>query len=98
MGIKEKIKKVLPKESIRKTAEKITEGKKEPQHLGNYSPEMVQQEVYSLQNTKPAFRAGKWNKRFDTVKELILLNISHGKNLVRNQELLRNMELIFNER
>jgi len=98
MGIKETLKKVIPKESARNTSKKITKGKKDPQHLGNYSHEMVYQEIYSLQNTKPSFRAGKWNKRFDTIKAVILKDISHGKHLAQNQEWLRNMELIYNER
>ncbi len=98
MGIKSKLKSVLPKENPRETSAKITEGKKEPQHLGNYSHEMVQQEIFSLQNTKPMFRAGKWNKRFDTVTNVILKNISQGQNLAQNQEWLRNLELIYNER
>jgi len=98
MGIKDKIKSVLPKESPRETSKKITEGKKEPQHLGNLSPEMVQQLIYSLQNTKPAFRDKKWNQAFDNITEVIMLNISHNKNLNLNQQFLRNMELIKNER
>jgi len=98
MGFKDKLKKVLPKETPRETSQQISEGKKEPQHLGNYSQEMIVQEIYSLQNTKPSFRAGKWNKRFETVKDVILHNLSKNRNPAQCQEWLRNMELIFNER
>ena len=64
MGIKDKFKK-----SARETSKKITDGVLPAQHLGEQSYETINQEIFSLRNTKPAFRAGKWDSRFDKVKE-----------------------------
>jgi len=92
MGIKEKFK------SARQKAEAITEGKLPTQHLGEQNYETINQEIYSLANTKPAFRAGKWNKRFETVKESIMSKLSRNKDSIMCQVWLRDMERIFNER
>lgn len=92
MGFKDKIK------SVRKQAEAITEGKLPTQHLGTQNYATINQEIYSLANTKPAFRAGKWNKRFDTVKESIMSKLSRNKDSIMCQVWLRDMEKIFNER
>ena len=93
MGIGEKI-----KEKARETAEKITDGKLPNQHLGEQNYETINQEIFSLRNTKPAFRAGKWNKRFDSVKESIMKKLSRNSNSIMCQVWLRDLEAIFNER
>ena len=93
MGIGEKI-----KEKARETAEKITDGKLPTQHLGEQNYETINQEIFSLRNTKPAFRAGKWNKRFDSVKESIMKKLSRNSNSIMCQVWLRDLEAIFNER
>ena len=86
------------KDKIRKTAEAITEGKIPNQHLGDQNYETINQEIFSLRNTKPAFRAGKWNKQFDTVKDSIMKKLSRNGNSIMCQVWLRDMEIIFNER
>lgn len=93
MGIKDKI-----KESVRLTAGKISEGKLPTQHLGNQNYETINQEIFSLRNIKPAFRAGKWDKRFETVKESILKKLSRNSNSIMCQVWLRDLETIHNER
>jgi len=92
MGLKDKLK------SVRETAEKITEGKLPTQHLGDQNYETINQEIYSLRNTKPMFRAGKWNKRFDTVKESIMKKLSRNNQSIMCQIWLRDLEAIHNER
>jgi len=57
--------------SARKIAEKISKGIMESQHLGSHTPETLQQELFSLRNTKPMFRDSKWRKRFDRISEEI---------------------------
>jgi len=53
--------------SLRQKAKEITEGKKEPEHLGSHTPETLTQEFFSLKNIKPMFRDDKWRKRFDNI-------------------------------
>jgi len=89
MGIKEK---------FRKTAEKITEGKLPAQHLGEQTYETINQEIFSLRNTKPAFRAGKWDSKFEKVKESIMKKLSRNSNSIMCQVWLRDLEAIHNER
>ncbi len=86
------------KQSAREIAKKISEGKAEPQHLGKYSAEMITQEIYSLQNTKPMFRDLKFQKRFETVRQAVMKKLSRNENSIMCQYWLRNMELIENER
>ena len=86
------------KDKIRKTAEKITEGTIQTQHLGDQNYETINQEIFSLRNTKPAFRAGKWNSRFDSVKDSIMKKLSRNGNSIMCQVWLKEMEAIFNER
>lgn len=92
MGFKDKIK------SVRKTAEAITEGKLPTQHLGDQNYETINQEIFSLRNTKPSFRAGKWDKRFETVKDSIMKKLSRNGNSIMCQVWLRDLEIIHNER
>jgi len=57
--------------SARKIAESISRGLRENEHLGKHTPETLQQELFSLRNTKPMFRDSKWRKRFDSISENI---------------------------
>jgi len=93
MGFKDKFKK-----TARQTAEKITEGKLPAQHLGEQNYETINQEIFSLRNTKPAFRAGKWDSRFEKVKESIMKKLSRNGNSIMCQVWLRDLEAIHNER
>ncbi len=67
------------KESWRKTAEKISKGVVENQHLGSHSSKTIDQELYSLENTKPMFRDKKWFHKSRDIRANILNGISHGK-------------------
>lgn len=97
MGIFGKKKEKI-KESARETSKKITDGLKSPQHLGKYTAPMINQEIFSLANTKPAFRAGKWDSRFDKVKEAVMAKLSRNENSIMCQVWLRDLEKIKNER
>ena len=79
MGLKEKF-----KSKARETAEKITDGKLPAQHLGAQSYETINQEIYSLRNTKPAFRNKKWTERFETVKKS-----ENPKGIITSLDLMR---------
>jgi len=93
MGIKDKLKR-----SPREISEKITKGVLPAQHLGDQNYETINQEIYSLRNTKPAFRSSKWKKRFETVKESIMKKLSRNKDSIMCQVWLRDLEAISNER
>lgn len=86
------------KDKFRKTAEAISEGKLSTQHLGDQNYETINQEIFSLRNTKPSFRAGKWDKRFETVKDSIMKKLSRNGNSIMCQVWLNEMEAIHNER
>ena len=87
-----------PIKSARDTAKKITDGIKEPQHLGKYTAEMIDQEIFSLRNTKPNFRAGKWDDRFNKVKQEIMKKLSRNERSIMCQYWLNEMEGIHNQR
>ncbi len=74
MGFKEKF------SSARSTAKKITDGVIPNTHIGNHTIESLSQEVFSLANTKPMFRDGKWKKQFERTEGKILEKISLGQN------------------
>jgi len=86
------------KQSAREISQEISEGKREPEHLGKYTSEMLTQEIYSLQNTKPMFRDLKFQKRFETVRQAVMNKLSRNENSIMCQYWLRNLELIENER
>ena len=67
----------------RKKSEEITRGEREPEHLGRHTKETLEQELFSLQNTKPAFRNRKWIKRFETVTQAI--------DTMKDEELKKNL-------
>jgi len=52
-------------------SKQITEGKTEPHHIGEKSPEVLQQEIFSLMNTKPAFRDKEWLVKWESLSEQI---------------------------
>jgi len=93
MGIKDKI-----KSKARETAELITEGKLPAQHLGKFTAPMIEQEIFSLGNTKPAFRDSKFDDKFDEITKAILEKLSRNQNSIMCQVWLRNLEKIKNER
>ena len=86
------------KESARETAKKITDGIKEPQHLGKMSFEVINQELFSLNNTRPAFRDSKWTKKIKKVEDSIKSKLSRNKNSIMCQIWLRDIERIRNQR
>ena len=93
MGLKDKFKK-----SARETAELITEGKLPKQHLGKYTAPMIEQEIFSLANTKPAFRNSKFDDKFDEITKAIMEKLSRNQNSIMCQIWLRSLEKIKNER
>jgi len=72
------------RDSARKIAEKISDGKELHQHLGSHSFETLQQELFSLGNQKPMFRDLKWWKKSDDINKNILEGISKGKSNYQN--------------
>ena len=86
------------KESAREIAKKISEGKNDPEHLGKYSKEMIDQELFSLENQKPMFRDSKWKKRVQSVREAIMNKLSRNKDSIICQIHLRHLEWIVNQR
>ena len=54
----------------REFAEAISSGKIPNQHIGKKSTAVLQQELFSLINTKEAFRKQTWHMKFKAVKEL----------------------------
>jgi len=86
------------KESAREIAKKISEGKLAPEHLGKYSVEMIDQEIFSLGNTKPAFRDQKWIKKFTTIHEEIMNKLSRNERSIYCQIQLKDLERVSNQR
>jgi len=82
----------------REIAKEISEGKQEPQHIGKYTAEMIDQEIFSLGNTKPMFRDSKWKKRAETVREAIDKKLSRNQDSIICQFQLQALERIQNER
>ena len=50
--------------TARETAKAISENKIPNQHLGNHTPETLEQEIKSLARTKLMYRNAKWWNRF----------------------------------
>ena len=55
-------------ETPRENSKNISDGKEKPHHIGKQTSETLDTELFSLKNTKPAFRDGKWQKRFNYVE------------------------------
>ncbi len=85
------------KDSAREIAKKISDGA-DPQHLGKYSAEMIDQELFSLENQKPMFRDSKWKKKVESVREAIMKKLSRNENSIICQIQLRKLEWIGNQR
>ncbi len=86
------------KESAREIAKKITDGRIEPTHLGKYSTEMIDQEIFSLENQKPMFRGSKWKKSYENLKDAIMKKISKNEDFFVCQMQLRILEGVRNQR
>lgn len=86
------------KETARETAKKITDGIKAPQHLGKQTFETINQELFSLQNTKSMFRDSKWNKRIEKVEDSVKEKLRRNSNSIMCQVWLRDIERIRNQR
>jgi len=86
------------KKSAREESKQISEGKKEPHHIGKYSIEMIDQELFSLGNTKPMFRDPKWHKRIISVREAIQKRLSKNENSIICQLQFNTLERIENQR
>lgn len=52
----------------REESKEISEGKKEPRFIGPKSKEAYIQEIWSLYNTKEAFRSGDWQFKVNSLK------------------------------
>lgn len=65
---KEVLKKPL---APREQAQEITETKTEPHHMGEHTAETLTQELFSLANTKPAFRDKKWQANWESINEQV---------------------------
>jgi len=58
--------------SAREIAEQITKGRQKPEHLGKKTPQVLAQEIFSILNTKEAFRGQDWKTAvFIRKKELL---------------------------
>jgi len=86
------------KKSAREISKEISEGKREPEHLGKYTKEIIDQELFSLENTNTQFRSSKWIKRVESVKEAIMKKLSRNENSIICQFHLRQLERIENQR
>lgn len=62
---------MLKKKSAREISEEISKEEKEPEHLGQHTPETLQQELFSLKNTKPDFRDKTWFAKFERIKRIV---------------------------
>lgn len=78
--------------SLRKEAEKITAKIIPSRHLGDKTPEVLQQELFSLMNTKPAFRDKDWQKNH----EKLLHKIGEIKDPRIRQGLFNKTHAMFN--
>jgi hypothetical protein len=84
--------------SPREQAREISEGKKEPHHIGKHSIETLSQEIFSLDNTKPMFREKKWKEKFQEIKKIIKGKISKNQKSDQCQNMLKALERIENTR
>jgi len=86
------------KKSDRDISKEISEGKREPEHLGKYTKEVIDQELIALEQTNPMFRESKWIKRVESVKDAIMKKLSRNENSIICQSHLRQLERIENQR
>ena len=64
--------KIFNKKSPREESKEISEGKEKPHHIGKKSTAVLQQEFFSLINTKEAFRDEKWEKKWAEMRDSTL--------------------------
>ncbi len=57
--------------NFREQSEKITSGETKEKHLGKKTSNVLAQELYSLMNTKEAFRDSNWKTKFNAVRDLM---------------------------
>ena len=86
------------KKTAREISKEISEGKREPEHLGKMSIEVIDQLIYSLGNTKPMFRDSKWNKSYENVKDAIMKKLARNENSIICQFQLNSLEGVGNQR
>jgi len=86
------------KKSAREISKEISEGTGDPEHLGKYSAEQIDQEIYSLENTKPMFRDSKWKKRYESVEKSIKEKLSRNNESLMCQVWLGNLRRVDNQR
>jgi len=86
------------KKNAREISKEISEGKRDPEHLGKYSAEQIDQEIYSLENTKPMFRDSKWKKRYESVQKAIIDKLSRNKESLMCQVWLGMLRRVDNQR
>ncbi len=60
------------KKTPREQAKDISEGKEKPHHIGTKNVAVLQQEYFSLINTKEAFRNEEWRETWDQLTKDIL--------------------------
>jgi len=58
------------KQTPREQAEDITNGNREPHHIGEHTPETITQELFSLYNTKRMFRNKKWDVKHSAIRKI----------------------------
>jgi len=81
------------KKSARKEAQES-----EPHHIGKHTIETLNQNIFSLENTKPMFREKKWNSKLNEIKEAVKARISKNQDSDVCQYLLKSLERIENQR
>jgi len=86
------------KKSAREIAKEISEGKRDPEHLGKMTVEVIDQLIFALGYTKPMFRGSKWKKSFENVKENIMKKLSRNENSIICQFQLNALERVQNQR
>jgi len=55
-------------ETSREISKRISSGEKKPEHLGKKSGAVLQQELFSLLNTKEGFRDKTWFTKYNDVR------------------------------
>jgi len=56
---------VLRRGTARRQAKRISEGKNKPHFIGSITQEVAKQMVFSILNTKPAFRVKVWGENWE---------------------------------
>jgi len=64
----------MARKTAREIAAEITEGIRKPQHIGKKTPQVLAQEIFSLINTKKAFKGNSWSSELNQKKKELLSN------------------------